>query len=60
MAPLERRKSYTGIDRRGNFERRLSADRRNLIRYESVGCDRRNNSFRRAEDMAWSSKMPHI
>lgn len=60
MPPLVRSNPYTGIDRRGNFERRLGADRRNLVRYESIGSDRRNKSFRRSEDVAWSSKMPQI
>lgn len=60
MAPLVSSKPYAGIDRRGNFERRVGVDRRNLVRYESIGSDRRNKSFRRSEDLAWSSKMPHI
>ena len=60
MAPLMSRKPYAGIDRRSRFERRRGMDRRNLVRYESVGSDRRAEPFRRAEDAAWSSKMPHI
>ena len=60
MAPLVSSKPYAGIDRRGNFERRMGTDRRHLVRYESIGSGRRNQTYRRSEDVAWSSKLPHI
>lgn len=63
MAPLmsdSTKTPYAGIDRRGNFERRSGVDRRNLVRYESIGSDRRLTPHRRTEDAIWSSKMPHF
>lgn len=53
-------KPYAGIDRRGNFERRGGVDRRNLVRYESIGSERRLTPHRRTEDAIWSSKMPQF
>jgi len=58
LVPLMSSNPYGGIDRRGNFERRSGADRRNLVRYEAIGSDRRLTQHRRAEDAVWSSKMP--
>jgi len=55
MAPLKRSRIYAGIDRRATFERRKSMDRRNLVRYEAIGSDRRNMSARRTEDTTKST-----
>ena len=65
LVPLMSSKSYSnkpygGIERRGNFERRSGADRRNLVRYEAIGSDRRLTQHRRTEDAVWSSKMPQL
>ncbi len=46
-------RAYTGIDRRSRSERRHGMDRRNLIRYESLGSDRRVATCRREEDGFW-------
>lgn len=53
MSSSESRKIYTGIDRRASSERRGSMDRRNLVRYESVGSERREQIYRRKEDAFW-------
>lgn len=59
MATLMSSKPYAGLDRRGRFERRDGMDRRNLIRYEAFGSDRRvEQQQRRLEDAVWLSKMP--
>ncbi len=50
MSPLESSKPYTGLERRAIFKRRAGLERRNLIRYESIGIDRRGHSVRRKED----------
>lgn len=47
---------YGGVDRRSISERRRGMDRRNLIRFESLGSDRRNSSYRRQEDVTWYSQ----
>lgn len=60
MTPLMSSKAYAGIERRGSCERRNGMDRRNLVRYESIGSDRRVIHLRRSEDAAWSDKMPGI
>ena len=56
MSPLKSNKAYAGIDRRALMERREGVDRRNLIRYETVGSDRRLQSYRRKEDDFWHNK----
>jgi len=53
MSPFKNSETYGGIDRRASIERRNHADRRNLVRYESVGCNRRGQSYRRKEDEFW-------
>lgn len=55
MSPMTSSKAYAGINRRSSAERRKVSDRRNLIRYESIGCDRRVQALRRIEDAYWIS-----
>jgi hypothetical protein len=46
--------SYKGLERRSNNERRMGKDRRNLIRFESFGSDRRADiGPRRQEELFW-------
>ena len=46
--------TYKGLERRSNSERRIGKDRRNLIRFESFGSDRRENGGpRRKEELFW-------
>lgn len=44
-------KVYMGLDRRSNHDRRGGHERRNLVRFESLGADRRVQSYRRKEDV---------
>ena len=53
MSPLKNSDAYAGVDRRASLERRNHADRRNLVRYESLGCNRRAQVYRRKEDESW-------
>ncbi len=48
-------KVYTGVDRRNRMDRRSGLERRNLVRFESIGTDRRVQSYRRQEDSYWVS-----
>lgn len=41
---------YTGKDRRVAMDRRSGLERRNLVRYESIGSDRRVQPYRRKEE----------
>jgi len=50
MSPLKSHEAYGGVDRRASLERRSHTDRRNLVRYESLGSNRRAQSSRRKED----------
>jgi len=50
MSPLKNHETYGGVDRRASIERRSHAERRNLVRYESQGSNRRTQSCRRKED----------
>jgi len=43
---------YKGLDRRSNGNRRDHPDRRNLVRFESLGSDRRQGDCRRDEELA--------
>ena len=45
--------TYNGLERRANSERRIGQDRRNLIRFESFGIDRREGDTRRKEELFW-------
>jgi hypothetical protein len=45
--------SYQGTERR-QLHRRISADRRSLVRFESGGGDRRSGGDRRAGETPWS------
>jgi len=42
---------YKGLERRSSGERRDHVDRRNLVRFESIGSDRREDESRRDEDL---------
>ena len=53
MSTLKSSDTYGGIERRASVERRVRADRRNLMRYESVGSNRRAQVYRRTEDELW-------
>ena len=56
MSPLNSNEVYSGIERRASIERRSHADRRNLMRYESLGSNRRVKTYRRKEDGFWSAE----
>ena len=44
---------YNGLDRRSSMDRRGHPDRRNLVRFEALGSDRRQaESSRREEELA--------
>lgn len=58
MSALKANKAYTGIDRRTMADRRNGSERRNLVRYESIGSDRRMTSYRRREDAFWLGRRP--
>ena len=47
------RNRYKGLERRSHSERRIGRDRRNLIRFECYGSDRRAGYPRRGEEMFW-------
>lgn len=53
MSFLKNSEAYGGVDRRASMERRRHADRRNLVRYESIGSNRRAQDCRRKEDAFW-------
>jgi len=48
--------TYNGLERRSSCERRIGRDRRNLIRFESFGCDRRYGQMRREEELIWGRR----
>ncbi len=58
MTALHANKAYTGVDRRSMANRRGGSERRNLVRYESIGSDRRMTSYRRREDAFWLGRRP--
>ena len=47
--------SYTwnGKNRRSRYDRRIDSDRRTLLRFETIGCDRRLGTPRRKDEMIW-------
>lgn len=45
--------TWNGINRRDLADRRKGRDRRNLVRFESLGCDRRLEIPRRRSEMLW-------
>ena len=49
--------TYQGLERRSSSERRRGRDRRNLIRFESYGCDRRYGQTRRQEELFWDRRL---
>lgn len=44
---------WNGNNRRARYDRRLDADRRTLLRFETIGCDRRLGTPRRKAEMIW-------
>ncbi|MCW9015150.1 MAG: hypothetical protein OQL06_15390 [Gammaproteobacteria bacterium] len=46
---------YAGLERRSTRERRISRDRRNLMRFDSLGSERRDGLYRRYEDLQWNT-----
>jgi hypothetical protein len=44
---------WNGVNRRVMVDRRQGDDRRNLVRIESWGCDRRLDMPRRKAEIAW-------
>lgn len=55
MSVPQQKAAYQGLDRRSCCDRRNGGERRNLVRYESLGSDRRERVLRRREDMLWFS-----
>jgi hypothetical protein len=45
--------TWNGKNRRNRYDRRMGSDRRTLIRFESIGCDRRLGTPRRRDEMLW-------
>jgi hypothetical protein len=50
MASSKTINMYKGLERRSSSDRRLHNDRRNLVRFESLGSDRRMGLSRREEE----------
>lgn len=55
MSVSHQKAAYQGLDRRSCCDRRNGGERRNLVRYEALGSDRRERVLRRREDMLWFS-----
>lgn len=53
MSLSHEKAAYQGLDRRSCCERRSGVERRNLVRYEALGSDRRERLLRRKEDKLW-------
>lgn len=53
MTSLKSSKAYKGLERRAITKRRIGVERRNLVRYEAIGSNRRIHSIRRKEDTFW-------
>ena len=51
--------TYQGLERRSSSDRRIGRDRRNLIRFESFGSDRRYEKPRRQEELFWNRMFGH-
>lgn len=47
---------WNGSNRRARYDRRLGSDRRTLLRFESIGCDRRLGTPRRKAEMIWEKE----
>lgn len=45
--------TWNGKNRRTRYDRRMGADRRTLLRFETIGCDRRLDTPRRKDEMIW-------
>lgn len=48
-------RAYKGLERRSSFERRCGSDRRDLVRFEALGSDRRLGTTRREEEAYWKT-----
>jgi hypothetical protein len=44
---------WNGRNRRSRYDRRIDNDRRSLLRFETIGCDRRLGTPRRKDEMLW-------
>ena len=45
--------TWNGKNRRSRYDRRIDNDRRTLLRFASIGCDRRLGTPRRKDEMLW-------
>ena len=50
--------TWNGKNRRSRYDRRVDSDRRTLLRFESIGCDRRLGTPRRKDEMLWEKAWP--
>lgn len=50
-SPIFENTPYKGLDRRSNMDRRGQIERRNLVRFETSGSDRRMGGSRRNEEL---------
>lgn len=50
--------TWNGKNRRSRYDRRVDNDRRTLLRFETIGCDRRLGTPRRKEEMIWERAWP--
>jgi hypothetical protein len=53
MSVSQEKAAYRGLERRSSCDRRIDGERRNLVRYDALGSDRRERMLRRREDMLW-------
>lgn len=53
MSVSHEKVAYHGLDRRSSCDRRSGGERRNLLRYDALGSDRRERMLRRREDVLW-------
>lgn len=53
MSVSHKKAAYQGLDRRSSCDRRNGSERRNLVRFDALGSDRRERVLRRWEDKLW-------
>jgi len=53
MSVSHEKLAYHGLDRRSSCDRRSGGERRNLLRFEALGSERRERMLRRREDKLW-------
>ncbi len=53
MSVSHEKATYQGLDRRSSCDRRNGGERRNLVRFDALGSDRRERVLRRWEDKLW-------